>query len=298
MSYNGKYTSFVSVVESAFRDSGTDFIDYENAIEWTVKLIGLLGIPSVYVDKTTDGIDGNPYGLKVEDYRCKLPDDLESIISIRKINVDADGDSISYSEMIESSDIFHPTNVLPEDSNTSNDWNPLVNLDEFNSSTEDFVHTREQYELDKLNQSAGVQYGYKIDHGHIFTNFKDGYVQIAYRGFPIDAEGYPLIPDDQKFKEALMWFIINKIDMRNYRINPSPQNAAILNRSDQQVAWYIGAASNKSKVPSIDGMEKLKNMWLRVNPKINEHKNGFSTSNIQERRYNQSRRPNKNRRGY
>lgn len=298
MSYSGKHTSFVSVVESAFRDSGLDFIDYENSVEWTAELMGLIGTPHVYVEKVTDGIAGNPYGLKVENYRCKLPEDLESINSIRKIEADANGDATSYSEMIESSDIFHPTNVLPGDQYYGSSWNPLVNVDEFNPATEDFEHTRTEHELDAMSLPSGVQYAYKLDHGYIFTNFKDGYVQISYRGFPIDNNGFPLIPDDPKFKEALKYYIIYKIDWKNWRINPSPQNKSIVNDSEQKYLFYVGAARNKSHIPSVDKMEAIKNMWLRTNPKINEHKNGFKTLNVQEQRYNQSRRPIRNRRRY
>lgn len=288
MSYNGKLTSFISVVEDAYRDSGADFIDFENAIAWTVKLIGLIGTPYVYVEKVTDGIDGMPLYLTVENYRVKMPDDLILLNSVRRVSVNSNDEIIGYAPMVESSNLFHPNEEANESSTVV--WNPLVNIDEFTPSTEDFVHERNSYSLSTNDVSLGSTYEYKLDHGYIFTNFKDGSIQLSYRGYPIDADGFPLIPDDEKFKEALMWFIINKIDLRNYRLNPSPQNAAILNRSDAERAFYVAAARNKSHIPSVDKMEALKKMWLRSNPKINEHSNGFASLNKQERRYNHNSR--------
>jgi hypothetical protein len=284
MSYNGKVTSFLGVVESAFRDSGLDFIDYENAIEWTANLIGLIGTPYVYVDKVTDGIDGMPLYLTVENYRASLPEDLVVLNSIRRINVDSDSNIIGYAPMIEASNIFHPNETIDNASTVV--WNPLVNIDEFTPQTEDFVHERVPYTLQSSNQINGNTFEYKLDHGHVFTNFKDGAIQVAYRGFPIDAQGFPLIPDDASFKEALKWFIISKIDKINWRKNPSPQNKSILNDSEMERAFYIGKARNKSHIPSVDKMEAIKKMWLRSNPKIDEHSNGFSSLNKQEVRYN------------
>lgn len=288
MSFNGKLTSFLTVVEDAYRDSGVDFIDFENSIAWTAELIGLIGTPYVYVEKSTDGLDGTPMYLTVSNYKCKMPDDLETLRSVRRVSVSDDGKLLGTCSMIETSNIFHPG--LGVESEATVVWNPLLNIDEFTPQTEDFVHTREQYELSSSGSLNTGIYEYNLDHGYINTNFKDGAVQIAYKGFPIDADGFPLIPDDEKFKNALKYHIIHKIDWRNWRLNPSPQNAAIKNDSGQLRDWYVGAARNKSHIPSVDKMEAIKNMWLRSNPKTNEHANGFASLNKQEQRYNHNSR--------
>ena len=137
---------------------------------------------------------------------------------------------------------------------------------------------------------------YKLDSGYIYTNFESGYVQVAYRGFPIDASGYPMIPDDPKVKEALKCHIIYKLDWKTWRKNPSPQNKSIVNDSEQQRNFYVAAAITKSHIPSIDKMESLKRQWLRNGQNINEHSNGFKTSNMQERRYNYNSRNGRRRR--
>lgn len=296
MSYNGKFTSVLGVVEAAYRDSGLDFVDFENAIEWTAELMGLLGVPYVYIDKVTNGMDGSPIALTVAEYRCKLPDDLVSLNSVRKVDVTDNGEAVNYSEMLESSEIFHHSIPLSETTTNPVVWNPLVEIDEFDPATEGFVHARANYELENQPIASGAPYTYKIDHGYIFTNFRDGYVQVAYRGFPMDSAGFPMVPDDPKLREALKFHILYKIDWRNWRMNPSPQNKSLANDSEQQRDWYIAAARTKAHIPSVDKMESLKNQWLRSSPKVNEHKNGFSSLNIAEKRYNQTRRPRNGRR--
>lgn len=296
MSYNGKFVSFTTVVEKVYRDSGLDSVDFENAIEWTAELFGLIGTPHVYIDKVTDGLDGMPSGLKVENYRCKLPDDCEKIYSIRKANIDSDGTVLSSVEMLESTNIFHPIIHTDASQNAINVWNPLVNVDTFDPATESFEYERSQVQLDNQYTINEVPMTYKIDQGYIYTSFTDGYLILAYKGFPIDSYGLPLIPDDEKFKQALKWYITANIDRKNWRINPSPQNKSILNDSEQQRDFYVAAARNKSHIPSLDKMESIKNMWLRSITKVNEHKTGFATLSAQEQRYNQRYKPSRIRR--
>ena len=68
------------------------------------------------------------------------------------------------------------------------------------------------------------------------------------------------------------------MDLIKYRKNASPQNAAILNRSERERDWYVGAAITKGRIPSTDEMESIKKAWLRSIPKINEHGTNFKRS--------------------
>ncbi len=285
MAYSGKFTTYVGVVESAFRDSGLEFIDFEAATEWTAELIGLIGSPYILINKVTNGADGMPSALIVEEYKAKLPDDLEVIMGIRKVELDSNGEIASYSAMMESTDIFHHTKSNIRTAATSA-FNPVVNIVEFEPQDENFIASTNQYEILNNGNVTGRPFQYKIDSGYIYTNFEDGYVEIAYKGFPIDNNGFPMIPDDEKFRQALKYHIIYKCDWRNWRINPSPQNKSIVNDSEARRDFYVGAARNKSHIPSLDKMEALKNMWLRSITNVNAHLDGFGTMNIQEQRFN------------
>ena len=287
MAYSGKLISVKTVIESAFMDAGLEEIDYQFAIETCVNLMGLVGVPDLYAEKTTDNI--NLPVIEVVDYRAKLPDDFVNLVDMRKVVLNSDNKIHDYSEMIESSDIYHADQY---DSNNGGS-------DLFVSETNYPINEVNEY--DELGTSDGVivgdsniirdsnVYTYKVQNNYIFTNFKDGYIQAVYTGYALDNEGLPMIPDDEKFKNALKYEIVYKLDWKKWRANPaSPGMKALVNDSEQRRDWYVGAAITKSRIPTMGQMESIKNQWLRTIPRLREHGNGFATNNRLENRYNQS----------
>ena len=68
--------------------------------------------------------------------------------------------------------------------------------------------------LNQMDTSSGARtttefidttfdYTYLITPNYIKTNAETGYIMLAYQAVPTDAEGYPLIPDNQSFIEAI-----------------------------------------------------------------------------------------------
>lgn len=370
MAYDGRFTSIKPVIESVYRDSGIEELNFETAIEDAAELVGLLGIPYTYIDKQTNGIANVGADIiTVEDYRAFLPTDMAYLINMRKVMLDGNH-AISYSEeMMESSSLTHydrlenlpdPDYVYPVANSPINDYagnsfkttlagttfliyepvkfsgtvfggvnttdtyyiKTIISTTEFTVSTvqngSTLVLTAATGTMTVTNQttsqaltvtettiqddftimtSSGVvngeriignrlsPYTYKINNGVIFTSFENGYINMQYKAYPIDSEGFLMIPDDEKFRVALKYHIMYKLDFRRWRSNPASSGLkALLNDSEQRRDFYVGAARNKAHIPSIDGMEKLKNQWLRSIPKINEHSNGFASLGKAERR--------------
>ena len=108
MAYDGRFTSIKPVIESVYRDSGAEEINFEVAIEDAAELVGLLGIPYTYIDKQTNGISGVGSDLiTVEDYRAYLPNDLAYLVGMRKVTLDGNHSIVYSEEMIESSSLTH-----------------------------------------------------------------------------------------------------------------------------------------------------------------------------------------------
>lgn len=133
----------------------------------------------------------------------------------------------------------------------------------------------------KVNSEA--HYEYKVNDGYIYTNFEEGYIEAVYTSFVIDAHGFPMIPDDQRYIEAVRWSLIEHIDYKKWRVAEITDK--VYNHSQTQRDWYIASAKNKANIPSIGEMEKMKNMFLRSIPKIDEYSNYFKYSNVPEQRY-------------
>lgn len=81
MSLTGKHVDVSHIIERVYRDYGFDLeIKYDEVIEWIWDVISLIGAPTVFVDKVTDGTSLNmPQPIVIENYRGDLPVDLHSV---------------------------------------------------------------------------------------------------------------------------------------------------------------------------------------------------------------------------
>lgn len=141
----------------------------------------------------------------------------------------------------------------------------------------------------QLKSNIEVVYEYKINNGYIYTNFETGFIECIYTAFVTDEHGYPMIPDDQRYIEAVRWSLIENIDYKKWRVGEITDK--VYNHSLQQKDWYVASAKSKANMPSIDQMESIKEMWLRSIPKVREHDTYFKTSNVAEKRYTQNYSP-------
>lgn len=133
------------------------------------------------------------------------------------------------------------------------------------------------------NRLGEYDYQYKIDDDYIYTNFETGFIELSYKAFVTDDHGFPKIPDDQKYIEAIKWSIIEQLDYKKWRVGEITDK--VYTKSEQNRDWYIAAARNKANIPSMQKMESLKNMFLRSIQKTDEYATYFKYSNIPEKRY-------------
>lgn len=125
---------------------------------------------------------------------------------------------------------------------------------------------------------SSITYGFKK--GFIFTSFETGYVELSYWAFPTDDNGMPMIPDNTKVIQAVASYLRMKIDYKLWR--SGRLNGQVYADSQTEWCWYVGAAANSMKMPSIDQMESIKNQWLRLIPSVNEHMYSFKYLGDQE----------------
>lgn len=56
---------------------------------------------------------------------------------------------------------------------------------------------------------------HKIGHNTITMGFRDGSVELRYLAMPVDERGYPLVPEEETFQEALLWLVASKLALRD-----------------------------------------------------------------------------------
>jgi hypothetical protein len=128
---------------------------------------------------------------------------------------------------------------------------------------------------DSPDMQCNTQYTYTISDDYIFVDFSTGTLEMGYKAFATDDNGWPVIPDDIKFIKAVEYYIREKIDYKLWRTGKLP--GAVYEKTVQDQMWYLGSAQTRGAMPSLDEMENIKNNWIRLIPKINQHEDFFSS---------------------
>lgn len=114
----------------------------------------------------------------------------------------------------------------------------------------------------------------------IYTTFKEGSVTVAYKAIPVDDEGYPLIMDNERFKNALELFI--KKDRFGKYFDMGKIAFNVLQHTEAEYAWAAGQLAEELKMPSINEWENISQAHNQLLPKTEEFKKGFETTGITE----------------
>jgi hypothetical protein len=106
--------------------------------------------------------------------------------------------------------------------------------------------------------ASNLDQSYVLNPGVIKTSWERSLAILDYKAVATDEEGYPLVPDESHYKEALFWRIAMKLFLRGYK---HPQ----LNYQLAARQWkdYAAKARTKAKMPDVDQMENFRQMWVR-----------------------------------
>lgn len=140
------------------------------------------------------------------------------------------------------------------------------------SSFPQALHTR-----DSPNKfSRNSENRYIINVNYIETNFEEGQIVLAYMAFPVDDDGYPMVPDEVSFDEAAKWYIALRMAEGGWRHPGGLDYTAIESR------WhhYCAQARQKIKMPNIDQYQKFLEMWVRLVPDYTRHQFAFEDTDL------------------
>lgn len=135
-----------------------------------------------------------------------------------------------------------------------------------------FRHTTDSFHMSD-NKQDSFDLTYKIQGNVIFTSIKEGTIEIAYNAFAVDSDGYPLIPDNSSFINALELYIKKK--HFNVLFDTGKINQAVWSQVCQDYAWAVGQAQSDLVRPTIDQMQAITNSLNTLVWRVSEHKSGF-----------------------
>jgi len=260
MTNNAKYTSLKTIIAKAYRDMGLgEIIDISDAVEWAGEAMEFIGSSYSWIDKREI--------LHIIEGKAKLPCDLHRLNMITcHVTEDDLGDCF-----------------MEEKSDEHVHWFPMM-------YSTDLYHKKHRY-CESIHKHTSCDYTYILNDDYVFTNFDDGYVNLSYKGILTDENGWPMIPDDIKFKSAVAYHIMMKLAF--IKLIAGTISESIYAKLAQERDWYIAAAQTRGHMPSIDQLEGIKNNIIRLIPKINQHSDAFKTANHQEQRNILSSRHNR-----
>ena len=125
-----------------------------------------------------------------------------------------------------------------------------------------------------MNESiTGVDYRFNKDNNTVMTSFRDGFITVSYLAFPVDCDGYPLIPDTSSFKDAMFWKVAYHLCMRGFEFPAQEMRSLIFCK--QQWNFYCKQARGEANAPNLEQLDQYSKIWSSLVPYLHEFDKDF-----------------------
>lgn len=247
----------------ADNDVQEDTLRINDLIEWVAEALERIGY-FLELDNKVAGKGGEEL-LTVAGYQAELPTGLYDIVQAA-FSLCEEGPWHAMRMSSGSFDNVRGTTVV----DNTDPQNPTTTVEDEKPGTTSFTHN----------------IVYTLKPGYIVTNIKEGYIMLSYRSIPLDDEGYPLVPDDSGFIDALYWYLTMKLLYPKW-VMGKVRDAVYYNA---RTSWnyYSKQAYGNSMMPDPDMLESIKNTWTRLVPELGDHNGFYSTTGQQQEIYNQT----------
>ena len=236
MALTGRKVSVKNIIAKVFRDLDLrEEADFINMLEWSAEALDHIAV--------FDQLETKFWCTEVNFYKAELPCDMVYINSI----------SVNGENLKPATNPFGSQHL--EDYNTNADSGLAVNIDKVQNAAYAGL-------LDLRNHNNS----YTIANGYIKLAKKDGTLSISYQAMPTDEEGYPLIPDEVSFREAVYRYIVYKWmypQVLKGKIDPR-----MLADAEQKWNWYCNQAGAKAMMPDQAKLENIKRNYLKLKPDL------------------------------
>lgn len=257
-----QYTNIKRVLDNLLDHPLLRDLTLEQVVRYTIRFIGINGMPKLYKDKIID--------VDIEHFRGLLPCDLISIIQVKdlKTGVCLRAMTDNFTRGL----VPHPTPPPPH----------------FHEHPEHPHHPEHGHHKDLLNNVRKhpkdwyippmfkymEEPAFKTQGRIIFTSFPHGKVGIAYKAIPVDDEGFPLLIDNENYLAALEAYI--KKQVFTMKFDTGKISAQVLQNAQRDYAWLAGELDAEFAIPSQSEMEAITRMWNTLIPQVRHFDNGFT----------------------
>jgi len=272
-----KLTSINVVINKIIRDLGleNEEIPFHNYVEWIAEALEHIGSYAQFTEKETV--------LTVENYVAIFPCDYHNLIQLK------------YPTSLKCCAVsgYKPAVVARalDSLNLRDDKNqPVITPEAFRIVQMAGGYKGNPYKIqDNLRSNEGLmsemsvdtdisitENNYSVQHGHVRTAFQDGFIVMKYLAMPMDCDGFPLIPDEVSFMEALFWKVCEKLRMRGKMFSAPEMNDLHFLKSEWRT--YCMQARGKANMPDLETLDQLAQSWNTLIKNYNEFGQDFATN--------------------
>ena len=240
-----KNTSVKFIVEKLYRDfAHQEELDIWDLVEWAGEALEFIGAGSQFENFYQE--------MNIKNHRALLPCNFHSLIAIS-----FDGSPLPISAA---------TIGVPSDSESSGNALNSVPVNQ------------ENFPLETTRNVTERGASYNISNNYLIASFEEDTVLMAYKGVAVDDEGFPLIPDNVYYRQAITNYCQMMMDRQMWRGGKLPE--AVYRDSQRDWQFFCQGSRSAANFPNVDKMDSIKNQWIRLKPQINRHDNFFQDLNL------------------
>lgn len=263
-----KLVSAKECVERFYTDTGTqDFINSDDVKLWIVEVYDMIGYPLQYLRKVIGHKQDPAY--EFDNWRVPLPCDFVAFIP--------GGIAVNGNPVRWATSSFH--HLLGGD---------CCDIDTINNTKMDIF--TDNFGNEFSPQSTAVpsdprmlqDVTFDVVDGYIIFNIKSGKACLAYYSYPVDNEGFLMVPDEAKYKRAITDYVIWKNDYILWRQGALPTDVYKESRDNKN--WSIASAASALKMPDDAQLDSMKDTLIRLIPKFNSRTHFYKNMGVQESR--------------
>jgi hypothetical protein len=243
-----KYTSVKSVLYNVSLLIDDRYWNEAKILEWVVRGLRQVGITQQYIERSAI--------IDVINHKAELPNDLQKISMVSHVpeGINNSGD-IEALDLPESSGLGSSLSNIP----SPGLWKPM----HYNGLSTNLVCVDPRYKIKDC-----CTHSYSVSPSLVLTTtFPTGPILIQYLSYPVDEEGFPLMPNDETLKEALQHYVLYNYWMSKYTMKEEG--------AEQRLQFHLNmwqTLSMKSKnlnLPDEGMLERLRVERNTLNPKSN-----------------------------
>lgn len=253
---------------------------HDDLLEWIPEALGMLQVTNTLTVTSTGDVNC-PGELLVRNHCVPLPCGFVTVIAIEDENGSRLPEGGDVTDITSQTSLRHNTNTNNARVNVF-EVNPFVHQTEDGLPTDEPGTTPPWYrtgvDLTLQPTSPTQKDYYKIQGNYLQTSFECGFVKMHYYQIPVDSEGYPLIPNNENFKQALEWHIIRRLIGAGYEHKVFDYKYA-----NEQFEIYAARGMGEVSYPTPDTMARINHSTVRLIPPTHFSEDFFVNSEQPER---------------